>query len=88
LNLANDIEISPSVSNKPFQSFDLYTIDKTAPVINLISVPDKSMKIDDTVLAIIRVNPDPDIYTLEGLCCMHNTNRLEKELIEIAISNY
>ena len=66
LNLANDTGISPSVSNKPFQSLDLYTIDKTAPIINLINVPDKPMKIDDTVLAIIRVNPDPDTYTLEA----------------------
>jgi len=66
LNLANDTGLSPSVNNKPFQSFDLYTIDKTAPIINLINVPDKPMKIGDTVTAIIMVKPDADTYTLQA----------------------
>jgi hypothetical protein len=64
LEFVNDTGISPSIYNKPFAATNFFVVDKTPPVINKISIPDKPMKIGDTVMVSIGVNPDSDSYKL------------------------
>ena len=60
----NDTGLSLVVNNKPFSSTNYYTVDKTAPQITAIIIPDKSMKVNDTVPITAFVKPDPDIYKM------------------------
>jgi len=64
LAVVNDIGISPSINNKPFTAINFYTIDKSPPVINSVNIPDKSMKIGDTVPVLFFVKPDADNYKI------------------------
>ena len=66
LDLTNDTGIAPSINNKPFTSSHFYTIDKTPPLINAISIPNKPMKINDTIPVTILVKPDTDIYKISS----------------------
>ncbi|MES2374439.1 MAG: T9SS type A sorting domain-containing protein [Bacteroidota bacterium] len=64
LNFINDAGLSLPVNNKPFPSAGYYTIDKTAPQINAINIPDKTMKVGDTIPVVIMVKPDADNYKM------------------------
>ena len=64
LSLTHDEGLSPLVYNKQYLSTSYYTIDKSPPVIQQVSLPDKPMKIGDTIPVIISVKPDPAIYKI------------------------
>lgn len=64
LSITNNTGLSSSIENLPFTSTDFYTVDKTAPVIKGIEIPDRSMKIGDTVALFLSVIPDREILTL------------------------
>lgn len=66
LSFTNDAGISIPVNNKPFISAGYYTIDKTAPQINAVIVPNKTMKVGDTVPVVIIVNPDINTYKMNA----------------------
>ncbi|AKL96539.1 hypothetical protein CACET_c30950 [Clostridium aceticum] len=50
--------------NGNFTSGEVYTIDRTPPVINAVSIPNTGMKVGDTVTVTITVASDTDTYTL------------------------
>ncbi|MES2330969.1 MAG: T9SS type A sorting domain-containing protein [Bacteroidota bacterium] len=64
LNFINDAGLSLPVFNKPFSSSTFYTIDRTSPEINKISIADRAMKVGDTIPVTFLVKPDPDIYKM------------------------
>ncbi len=64
LSLINNTGLSSAIENLPFTSTDVYTIDKTAPVIKNIEIPDRYMKIGDTVAMVLSVIPEREILTL------------------------
>ncbi len=65
LQFVNDSNLSLPVSNKPLLANGMYLIDKTPPAISRISIPDKPMKIGDTVTANIFIAPDTDMLTMK-----------------------
>lgn len=62
----NDNGLSTPFSNTPFAATDFYEIDKTAPAIKQVSIPDSSRKIGDTIPLTIRVERDTTLLTLTG----------------------
>lgn len=65
LQFVNDSNLSMPVSNKPLLASGMYLIDKTPPIISRISIPDKPMKIGDTVMAAIFIKQDNDVLTMK-----------------------
>ncbi len=63
LSFINDAGLSIPVNNKPFTS-NYYLIDKTAPQIHSVFIPDKTMKAGDTIPVTILVKPDADLYKM------------------------
>ncbi len=63
LSMVNGTGLSSVMENIPFTSTGIYTIDKTAPVIRSIQIPDSPMKIADTVQVSISVIPDAELFS-------------------------
>ncbi len=60
----NDLGVLPSIANlSPFVS-DVLLIDKTPPSIQSVSIPDKPIKIGDTLMLTIMLSPDSDSLIL------------------------
>lgn len=59
-----DTASSTPFINTPFTATDLYEIDKTAPIIKEISIPDSSRKIGDSIPVTIRTRPDTALLIL------------------------
>lgn len=66
IRFTNDANISPPVSNKPIDTEPLVVIDKTPPFITALYLPDKRMKLGDTIPVIIHTTPDTDYLQLSG----------------------
>lgn len=64
LSLTQDEALTPLVYNKPYLSTNYYTIDKSPPIIQQVSLPDKPMKTGDTIPVTISVKPDPAQYKI------------------------
>jgi hypothetical protein len=62
LNFIHDNGLPAPVYNKPFVSAAGYIIDKSPPLIRSVSIPDKPMKLGDTVEVMLMVHPDTDQY--------------------------
>ena len=60
----NDSGLSVPVSNKPITADNPFIIDKTPPQILGVSIPNKTMLINDTVIATISVKPDTDVFKM------------------------
>ncbi|MEO7531214.1 MAG: hypothetical protein ABIS69_07380, partial [Sediminibacterium sp.] len=66
LSFINDAGLSVPVNNKPFISSNEYIIDKIAPTVTNISIPDKNMKTGDTIPVTVFVKPDQDVYKMQS----------------------
>ena len=66
LSMINSTGLSSAIENLPFTSTGVYFIDKTAPQIRRIQIPDRTMKIGDTVLVTISVMPDSETFSLQS----------------------
>lgn len=64
LALASNKDLSAAMDNLPFSSTGMYTIDRTAPVIKALSIPDRPMKIGDSIEVTISVMPDTGILKM------------------------
>lgn len=64
LALAANNNLSSALDNLPFSSTGMYTIDRTAPVIKALFLPDRPMKIGDSIEVIISVIPDTGILQM------------------------
>lgn len=64
LQFNNDLGVFPSIANLSTFVNDTLLIDKTPPYIYTVSIPDKPMKIGDTVMLTLNVSPDSDTLTL------------------------
>jgi hypothetical protein len=73
LNFINDTGLSVPVYNKPFTSAGNYTIDKSPPSIRSVSIPDKPMKLGDTIPVTILVLPDTEQYRVSS-CKVNGIN--------------
>lgn len=62
--MANSLGLSAPIDNLPVTATGSYTIDKTAPGINTIHIPDQAMKAGDTIPVSVSVLPDPDTYQM------------------------
>jgi hypothetical protein len=66
LGFSNDAGLSLPVYNKPFSGTGYYTVDKSAPQLKKINIPDVAMKIGDTIPVTVSVLPDPDIFKMSN----------------------
>jgi hypothetical protein len=66
LRLINDNSLSVPINNKPFTAAAAYRIDKTAPAITQVTIPNNSMKLGDTVPVNIYVRADTAVYKLQS----------------------
>lgn len=64
LIFSNEAGSSLSINNLPFTATGSYTIDKTAPQITTLQIPDNPIKVGDTIPLVISVSPDADIFRL------------------------
>lgn len=64
LTFANSSGLSPAVDSLPFSSDGSFIIDKTPPKINAVGIPDRTMKIGDTINITISVLPDRDSFRI------------------------
>lgn len=62
--LTGDTLANPAIWNTPFISASKLLVDKSPPVFVKVAIPDRSMKIGDTVPVTIHVIADTDRYTM------------------------
>ncbi|MCK9403788.1 MAG: T9SS type A sorting domain-containing protein [Chitinophagaceae bacterium] len=64
LTITNSLGLSAPINNLPFAATGSYLVDKTAPVIKHIDIPDQTMKAGDTITVAVAVLPDQDTYQM------------------------
>ncbi len=64
IGIVNNLHLEPNISNLPFYSLDSQLIDKNGPIIKDVTIPNKSMKIGDTVIVNILIDAEQDTCKL------------------------
>jgi hypothetical protein len=66
LMLASDSGLSLPINNKPFAGTGAYSIDKLAPQVKKINIPDIAMKIGDTIPVTVSLLPEQEVFKMNN----------------------